>query len=506
MFAFPDVKPGSIIEYKYKDEAYDLYALRDWYFQSDIPVKLSRYILNFPVELAITAQPKGNLAVETVKKQSGNRDIKTFAMTNVPALRNEPFISCNEDYLQQVIPYMVSLDLPGYFTQNLLRTWPGIVKQLMQDEDFGLQLKKNIPRTSDLDLSLKNISDPYKKMAIIHQYVKKNMEWNNSYGIWALDGVKAAWRDKKGTTGEINLILVNLLKDADLDAYPLLVSTRDNGRINTSIAGYDQFNKVMAYVVINGKNYVLDATDKYTPIQLLPPDVLYSEGLLIEKFDTYEWGWRGLVDKIHGFNTLTIVEASVNENGKISGDVQVSSADYGRLMRSPKLKEGKEKFIETFFASTENNLKIDSLSFDNEEIDSLPLLQSFKFTQDAGGAGGYNYFSANLFSGLEKNPFIADNRFSDVFFGANQNYVINANFTIPNGYSFDALPKNVKMRLPDTSLVFSRRANVAGKTLTVRMELEFKKPFYAIEEYEMFHEFYKKLYGMLNEQFVYKKD
>jgi hypothetical protein len=41
-----------------------------------------------------------------------------------------------------------------------LRTWPGIIKELMEDEDFGLQLKKNIPRTSDLDALLKDVNDP----------------------------------------------------------------------------------------------------------------------------------------------------------------------------------------------------------------------------------------------------------------------------------------------------------------------------------------------------------
>jgi hypothetical protein len=38
--------------------------------------------------------------------------------------------------------------------------------------------------------------------------------------------------NKKGTAGEINLILVNLLKDADLDA-PCIGKHTDNGRVNT---------------------------------------------------------------------------------------------------------------------------------------------------------------------------------------------------------------------------------------------------------------------------------
>ncbi|HWJ30061.1 MAG TPA: DUF3857 domain-containing protein, partial [Flavisolibacter sp.] len=36
-FAFPEVKPGTIIEYKYRINAKSYGGLRDWYFQSGIP-------------------------------------------------------------------------------------------------------------------------------------------------------------------------------------------------------------------------------------------------------------------------------------------------------------------------------------------------------------------------------------------------------------------------------------------------------------------------------------
>lgn len=41
--------------------------------------------------------------------------------------------------------------------------------------------------------------------------------------------------------------------------------------------------------------------------------------------------------------------------------------------------------------------------------------------------------------------------------------------------------------------------------LSVRINLEFKKPFYSIDEYSDFKEFYKKLFDILNEQFVIRK-
>jgi len=332
------------------------------------------------------------------------------------------------------------------------------------------------------------------------------MEWNGHSNIWALEGVKSAWKQKKGTTGEINLILINLLKDADLEAYPVLVSTRSNGVINSFNPGYNQFDKVMAYVTINDKAYVLDATDKYASPKLIPWDVMNSMGLVIEKFETFKWGWQPLWDEKEIFKDVVLINGAINEQGLLDGNATISSIDYSRSKRIPDLKLGKEKFIEKYFSSPNPGLKVDSVSIENEEIDTMPLLQKVSFTQNLSSSGDYKYFSTNLFTGLEKNPFTTDNRFSDVFFGANQKYIIVENFFIPDGYSFDEMPKNIKLMLPDTSIVFSRLIQAEQDHFNMRIELDFKKPVFTVEEYPDFREFYKKLFGLLNEQIVIKKN
>lgn len=505
VFTFPGAKSGSIIEFKYRDEATDLYGLKSWYFQGSTPVMLSRYILNFPMELIVTATAMGSLRVTMKETLKEGRNIKTFTMLDVPSLKNEAYISCKEDYLEKVEPLLVGLELPGIPYRNLLRTWPGIVHQLIEDDDFGVQLKKNIPRTSELDAMLINITAPYNKMVVIHDYVRKNMQWNEQGGIWALEGVKSAWKNKKGTTGEINLILVNLLRDAGLDAHPVLVSTRENGRINTAVAGFDQFNKVMAYVQIDDKDYVMDASDRNTPAKLIPYEVSYSEGLVIGKIENGGWGWKTLWDKKQCFKDLVIVQAAIDVDGIMKGQAVVSSDEYSRLSRMKNLREGKDKFIKVLITDRNPDLHIESLDYKNEETDSLPLVQNYKFNIKTNASGDYHYFSANLFSDFDKNPFIADNRVSDVYFGANQKYTITGNFTIPENYKFDELPKNIKLIMPDTSIIFTRYVSATESVASIRIVAEFNKPFYTTEEYINLQEFYKKMFDLLNEQFVYRK-
>jgi hypothetical protein len=502
VFTFPDVQAGSIIEYKWL-QVCTSFSLENWYFQQEIPVKYSRYRVDFPSEIEVYASPLCVLPYESKKDSKGTRVIQTFSMKNIPALRDEPYISCDKDYLQRIDLRLQAINWPTY-RQNMIKTWPQQIKTLMEDEDFGVQLKRNIPRTTDLDEQLKKLTDPYRKMVTIHEYVRKNMEWNGYKNIWALNGVKAAWKDKKGTSGEINLILVNLLKDADLKAHAILVSTREHGAITSSVADVSQFDKVMAYVEIGEKIYVLDATEKNTPSGLIPMDVMFSEGLVIEKPETFEWGWRPLWnDRTMMKNTL-VMRADITESGVMNGSASMFSYDYDRVQRVEEARKDKAKFLEKYF-QTNQSVKVDSLSFENLDDDTMPLIQKVQFSMPVSASGEYKYFSTNLFTRLEKNPFVADSRFSDIFFGVNQSYNIVANITIPEGYAFETLPKNMKMIMPDTSIAITRRLAVEGNQISVRVGLEFKKPFFTVQEYPDFKEFYKQLFAVLSEQITIKK-
>jgi hypothetical protein len=500
IFAFPDVKEGSVLEYSY---VLDGISEGKWYFQKSIPVRFSRFIVRFPDELVVSVVPFTILPMQKGKDTKSDGQNSWYTLENIPGLKDEPFMSCREDYLQNLELKLVAIDLPGRPRISLIRTWPGIIKELMEDEDFGKELKKDIPRTSDLDALLQKINDPYQKMRVIHKYVRDNMQWNNYYSLWAMGGVKSAWKDKKGTSGEINLILINLLKDAGLKVSPVLVSTRDNGIVNTGSAGYDQFDKVMAYVEIGQKHYVLDATDKETPTQLVPLDVMASEGLVIEKPDSYVWGWKILWDAEHKFKNTVLINAGIEENGKMTGTANISSYDYEKMKDLQLLKKGIDNLKESKI--TQPGISIDSFSVTGADDDTLALVQDFKFTAPTSSSGDYHYFSVNYFNGLDKNPFVASERQTDIFYGAMQDYFLNAIVFLPEGYSIQELPQNIKMITPDTDIVFKRYSSFNNGMLNVQVSVQFNSPTYITDAYPDLKEFFKKMYAILNEKFVYKK-
>jgi hypothetical protein len=505
IFTFPDVKTGSIIEYSYKITGPVSSGLRTWNFQSSIPEKFSRYSVVFPDDIELRYQAHCTRPVD--EKTSTNKhgdNIKVFTMANVPAIRDEPYMTCEDDYIQRVESDVVAFTYEGHRTV-LTDSWASIVNMFMNDEDFGQQLTRNIPGTEDLVNNLKGISDPYRKMNIVYRYVRDQMHWDGYTGIWAMEGVKTAWKNKKGSSGEINLVLVNLLKEAGLGASPILVSTRTNGRTNDLNPDWQQFDKVMARVVINGHQFIMDATNKFTPPKLIPWEVMYSDGLVVDKPETLQWGWQTLWDEKEVFNDLILINGVIDEQGNLTGQAAINSYDYARAKRMEDLKNGKDKFIEKYFSARNASLHIDSSLIENEDVDSLPLNQKLWFNQKLSSSGKYKYFSTNLFTGLEENPFKAEQRFSDIFFGANQRYTILESFIIPDGYAFDEMPKNIKLIMPDTSIVFTRNISAENDVLSMHITLEFKRPVFRVGEYEPFRDFYSKLFGLLNEQIVIKK-
>ena len=79
------------------------------------------------------------------------------------------------------------------------------------------------------------------------------------------------------------------------------------------------------------------------------------------------------------------------------------------------------------------------------------------------------------------------------------------NVQLPASYQFDELPKNIRMITPDTGMVFTRVVQVNENVASFRINVEFLKPFYSVQEYDAFKEFYKQLFDLLNEQFVIRK-
>lgn len=502
-FAIPDVKVGSILEYQYVSTMKHYGGLDDWSFQSDIPTMLSSYYLTIlpNSEFAYQVYKRSDLPI-VVKPDKYEGKI-LFEMNNIAGLRDEPFMDSRRDYVQRV-----QFQLSGYqgmfgSRMRYMTTWDELGREQMSSPYLGQQLGKNLSGTSELLSTVKTIPDQYRKMKIIYEFVNKTMNWNGYDSRGSSDGIKDAWDKRKGTSGEVNMILINLLKSADLDVSPLLVSKHGNGKINSNYPFIDQFNCVMAYVTIGEKTYVLDASD-YTPPDLIPLSAINTDAFIVSRKRSKGSIIR-LEDNAHMNKNLVAVMARVNTTGAMEGNASVYSYDYSRLQRCKDYNLRQKTYTEKYFTGPFTEMKLDSLQMENIDNDSLPLSQHFRFSLPANVSGDYTLINTNLFSGFEKNPFISDVRFSNVDYNCMQNHVISLNIAIPDNMEPEALPKNLRLIMPDTSVTFSREMARSEQLLSIRYKINLTHSIFTADEYPYLKEFYKKMIGILNEQIVLRK-
>lgn len=501
--AMPEVKVGSIIEYKYTTTSKNYGYLEDWYFQGELPVMHSHFSLvvlpNY--EFAYRVHKSDHLPI-VVKQEKGSGKIY-FEMNNIAGLRDEPFMDAEKDYLQHV-----DFQLSGYQsnfggTNKYMTTWDELTRELMTNPSFGLQLNKNLSGSDALLNTVKGMASPFEKMSAIYNYVYKNIEWNRMGGKFTIDGVKEAWENKKGSSAEINLMLINLLKEAGLEVYPLLVSERGNGKVNGDYPFLDQFNKVMAYVLIDNRKYILDAAGSYTPPFMTPFSVINTKAFIVNR---KKGGIIDLTETDKKDKNLVIINAKVDESGAMAGEASIQSSEYARLTRIRAWERDKERFRETYYTKYQAGMHIDSLNVLNIENDSMPLEQQFKFDIPPTVSGDYKLINLNLFSGIATNPFISDIRFTNIDYGSLQTHTIIEDIELPPSLKIESLPKNVRMIMPDTSITLSRMMEFKNNTLYVRFTIATTRSVFTADEYPYVKDFYKQMANIMNEQIVLKKD
>ncbi|MGZ3834169.1 MAG: hypothetical protein ACXVB0_11645, partial [Mucilaginibacter sp.] len=428
-----------------------------------------------------------------------------LVMVNVSSLRNEPLMGSRRDNLQSITYQLVGYTFRGAFTETYADTWKKIAGDEAEDSDFGGQFNSSVSGEDEIIAKAKALGTNEEKIAYIFNEVKTAMKWNGVYRSITNDGTSRAWDKKLGNSTEINLIINHLLNKSGVTAYPILLSTHANGKVDPGYPSIYQFNTSATFVRIDSANYyVLDATGKYGSYKDIPANLLNSFGLVIDKRNKkFELPF---IEKAKPVRKVISIAADIKPNGKMEGTAQMSSFSYFRASSVEAYKtDGERKYTDNL-TNNDNTFKITSLKFENMEVDTLPLVQNIEFNMDLTGSDEtYIYFKPSLFTANGVNPFLSENRVTDVDYGYRQNLLINGSFKIPAGYKSDALPKSASMTMPDQSITFRRIVGEQDGTIVVRYLLDFKQSIFLKETYPDLYDFYKKMYEMLNEQIVLKK-
>jgi len=491
VFTLPNVRAGSVIEYEY---SVYIGFFSAWYFQSTIPTRYSEIQTVFSANQGIKVIPY--VKQPYVKNSSSTDEAKQVkSLANVHSLPNEPYMNARIDNLQRI-------EYIGL--HKTLYTWPVISTLVLSSPGFGGQFERGIPGEAEIIKQAKIVKSDDEKIAFIFNYVKNSMKWNDVTQYYSMDGTVRAWNNKTGNSGEINMIVYRLLKKTGIKAYPMLISSRNNGKMSPDNPNTVHLNSAVVYIPVDSvKYYVLDATNKFNQFNVIPVDNLNTYGLSLDDKNG-EYKLVFLTD-IEPAMQSVYLNAEIQSNGKMDGTVEITSSSYNKISAVKKYKtDGEEKFIK-YLTGNDNTLKVPSVKLENMDVDSLALTTKAGFNIVLSADENYIYFKTNLFMTMGPNPFLSENRFSDIDFEYRNNYSVNGIYKIPAGYKTDALPKSVTIVMPDQSIVFKRTVAEDNGIILIRYALNHKKTIYFNNDYQDLRGFYKKMYELLDEQMVLKK-
>jgi hypothetical protein len=422
--------------------------------------------------------------------------------TEIPALKDEPFIDNLGNYLANLQLELKSIQYPNQPFKNLSTSWDAVTNTIYESSDFGNQLDKSGYYEDDIDALVANLENNTQKAFAIYNYVKAKVKWNGYYGLFVDEGVRKVYKEGAGNVADINLMLVSMLRYAGIKANPVLISTKSNG-VPLFPTRYG-FNYVICFIEDEGIMSLLDATDENATFNTLPERDLNWQGRVVREDGSSTW--IGLVPQKVS-KDITGLSIKINSDFSSEGKVRSQKFDYAaKSYRDTYANGSKESYI-NFIEKGRGDLIVSNLKLEGKQNLLKPVKVTYDFKMDNAveEIGDKLYFSPLLFLSTEENPFKQDTRMLpiDLRYPASNKYMIN--ITLPEGYDVESLPENEVFDFADNTGQFKYLINQNGRFLQVSMELNINTSFILPENYKFFKQFFTQIIEKESEKIVLKK-
>lgn len=505
-FTLPDVKVGSVVEYSYKVTSDYFTNFPNWQFQRNIPTRLSEYWAIIPEYFYYEKYMQGYVPVTSYEiKDTNSPDFSEkghhWIVKNVPAFKEEPFMTSKDDYISKMNFALSTISIPGSITREIMGSWQKLNQILLDDEDFGKVIDKSGFLKSEVAQITAGFTTKKEKTRAIYQYVSNNIEWDGTKDYYP-DPLKKILEKKKGTSGDINVLLASMLDKADIPVEMVLLSTRDHGFIREAYPMTRQFNYVIVQAKTEEGTILLDATEKYLPMGMLPERCLNGKGLVISKTNH---GWVTIDPKMKAKSIIS-ADLKLNGDGQLSGKLELSKDGYEALnARKKYFKDGEEEYLKTLTKG--KTWEIQSKTFSGMDIlqERTKEVYELDVADHVSIAGAQIYINPYLVSQLTENPFKMPERSYPVDFGKSEETLYLFKLVIPDGYEIDELPPTKVLSMPGNAARFVYTTTLIGNMISLTSTLSINKPLFLQDDYPILREFYNQVVAKQSEQIVLKR-
>lgn len=528
-FTMPAIKEGSIIEYSYTINSDFLFNLQPWSFQGSYPRVWSEYELDLPnfFEYVFLAQGYNAFDIKTSKTRQVNysviddsdnpagksetysipstNTINRWVIKNVPALKEEKFTTSIDNHISKIEFQMSGQQFPNSARRDIMGSWNTVSEALLKDEDFGERLNKDNPwLNDDIKLVKAGTVNKLEEAKKIYAFVKNTIKCNAKHGIYLSTSMKDVLKNKNGSVADVNLLLITMLKHENIQASPVILSTRANGNTHEFYPLVNRFNYVICKADIDGVSYFLDASKPYMGFNKLPEYCLNGPARVIDLNPLPVYFYADSVKEAKMTNVMLFNDEKIA--GKWSGMLTASLGYYETCnIRQKFLDNGKEAFEKKLKESYTGDFSIDDIKYEDENNDELPIRMSHNINVDGNDNTNVIYFNPMIKEGYKENYFTAAERKYPVEMPYQIDETYNFQMEIPVGFVVDEMPKSAKVNLNDGEGFFEYLISKSDNGIILRSRIKLNKATYLPEDYETLRNFFDYIVKKHAEQIVFKK-
>ena len=261
----PKMGMGSMVEVEKK--YFDMKYLARTLFSSDYPIKERVIRFKVPAWLQLDLREINfeGYKVEKSTETEGKKTVYTFRMKDLPAIPSEP----NALSPLYTVPHLMVL-LKSFEADGKQQQGFQTAADLYKWYNFLYKKADNQPATfkAKTDELVRGKNNELDKVKAIFYWVQDNIRYiafEDGYAGFIPETAQDVYRNKFGDCKGMANLTTQMLKLAGLDAHMTWIGTK-HLPYNYSIPSLGVDNHCISTVFVGGKNYFLDATEKYAPL------------------------------------------------------------------------------------------------------------------------------------------------------------------------------------------------------------------------------------------------
>ncbi|HEX4373330.1 MAG TPA: DUF3858 domain-containing protein [Puia sp.] len=400
--------------------------------------------------------------------------------------------------------FQLSKYYDGESIHDVKNTWAKVTGDLLAESNFGKEIQPdNFDESKDLSAIGDNENNDLNKARAIYYFVQNNFTCASHYHVFITTSLKDVIKKKSGGIGEINLLLVAMLRKKEIHADPVLLSTREFGTNFSQYPILERLNYVICRAIINGVIYYLDASRPFLGFGAIPQDCYNGHARVICQSDSVSVYFSPDSLKEKKITTVFIMNDE-KASGSMSGTF---SSTLGNVESYNLREQVSDEKQQDYFKSYKSN---SDYTITNAAIDSLtqldmPATVHYDFAYKISSDNDIIYFNPMFSEGYKENPFKSAERKYPVEmpYVMDETYVFN--MEIPNGYVVDEMPKSAKVSLNGTEGSFEYLIAKDDASIQMRSRIKLNKATFEPDDYSTLRDFFAAIVKKQSEQIVFKK-